>query len=58
MLKVIDWGDVEANVNWGIILMYGGAIAIGSALSSTGAVEWAVMVVLDNIILTPVVVVE
>lgn len=37
--------------------MYGGAIAIGSALASTGAAEWAAMTVLDNIALTSVIVV-
>lgn len=57
MFNVLDWDDVESNVNWGIILMYGGAIAIGSALAVTGAAEWIANVVLDNIILTPLVVV-
>lgn len=40
VLGVIDWKDVEDYVNWGVILMYGGAIALGSALVSTGAVQW------------------
>lgn len=57
MLNVLRWEDVESNVNWGILLMYGGAIAIGSAMASTGAVEWAAMSVLDTITLTPVIVV-
>ncbi len=57
MLNVLKWRDVESNVNWGIILMYGGAIAIGSALASTGAAEWAAMTVLDNLTLTSVIVV-
>jgi len=38
--KAISWKDVENNVNWGIILMYGGAIAIGVALSVTKASDW------------------
>lgn len=57
MFNVLDWDDVESNVNWGIILMYGGAIAIGSALASTGAAEWIANVVLDNITLTPLILV-
>ncbi len=38
--KAISWKEVEENVNWGIILMYGGAIAIGVALSVTQASDW------------------
>ena len=57
MFNVLDWDDVESNVNWGIILMYGGAIAIGSALAATGAAEWIANLVLDNITLTPLVLV-
>jgi sodium-dependent dicarboxylate transporter 2/3/5 len=38
--NVVKWRDVEGYVNWGLILMYGGAIALGSALSRTGAAGW------------------
>ena len=38
--KTINWKDIENNINWGIILMYGGAIAIGVALSVTKASDW------------------
>jgi sodium-dependent dicarboxylate transporter 2/3/5 len=48
ILNVISWDDVESNVNWGIILMYGGAISMGSALVTTGAVEWIADTVLNN----------
>lgn len=41
VFKVMRWKDVEEYVNWGIILMYGGAIALGAALASTGAAAWA-----------------
>ena len=37
-----NWKTVEHSVNWGIILMYGGAIALGSALNTTGAAAWIV----------------
>lgn len=37
---VVQWRDVERYVNWGLILMYGGAICLGSALNSTGAAGW------------------
>lgn len=39
-LGVVQWRDVEGYVNWGLILMYGGAICLGGALNRTGAAEW------------------
>jgi len=39
-LRVVRWRDVEGYVNWGLILMYGGAICLGSTLSRTGAAAW------------------
>jgi len=39
-LRLVSWNDVESHVNWGVLLMYGGAIAIGKALSDTGAGLW------------------
>lgn len=41
VFKLIRWKDVEEYVNWGILLMYGGAIALGAALAGTGAAAWA-----------------
>lgn len=38
----ITWHDVEKYVNWGVILMYGGAIALAKALEITGAARWLV----------------
>jgi sodium-dependent dicarboxylate transporter 2/3/5 len=37
---LIDWRSVEEYVNWGVILMYGGAIAIAAALHETGGAGW------------------
>jgi sodium-dependent dicarboxylate transporter 2/3/5 len=37
---LVRWQDVEEYVNWGILLMYGGAIALGAAVSSSGAALW------------------
>jgi sodium-dependent dicarboxylate transporter 2/3/5 len=53
IFDILTWDDVESNVNWGIILMYGGAIAMGSALANTGAAFWIAGQVLDNGYLTP-----
>jgi sodium-dependent dicarboxylate transporter 2/3/5 len=40
VLDLARWREVENYVNWGIILMYGGAIALGTAVSKTGAAPW------------------
>ena len=39
-LRLVAWRDVEEYVNWGIILMYGGAICLGKALDVSGAALW------------------
>ncbi|GBE18035.1 MAG TPA: DASS family sodium-coupled anion symporter [Euryarchaeota archaeon] len=52
-LGVMDWKDVEGYVNWGVILMYGGAIALGSALVSTGAAQWITDLFLTRVSLSP-----
>lgn len=38
--RVVTWQTIEEYVNWGVILMYGGAIAIATALERTGAARW------------------
>ncbi|GIW41206.1 MAG: SLC13 family permease [Candidatus Binatia bacterium] len=40
VLRLVSWRDVEGYVNWGIVLMYGGAICLGSALYQSGAARW------------------
>jgi len=40
LLRLVSWEDVEERVNWGIILLYGGAITMGIGLERTGAAEW------------------
>ncbi len=42
IFKLLRWKDVEEDVNWGLILMYGGAICLGSAMGKTGATHWLV----------------
>lgn len=54
ILNVVNWEDIESDVNWGVILMYGGAISIGSALSQTGAAQWLANQALDSFVLTPI----
>src|SRR5215470_6290922 len=40
MLRVVSWADIERYVNWGVLLMYGGAIALGAAINKSGAAGW------------------
>jgi sodium-dependent dicarboxylate transporter 2/3/5 len=40
--RVVTWQTIEEYVNWGIVLMYGGSIALASALEKTGAAIWLV----------------
>jgi sodium-dependent dicarboxylate transporter 2/3/5 len=42
VLKLVKWRDIEEYVNWGIVLMYGGAIILGSAIDKSGAASWLV----------------
>ena len=40
VFNIISWEDIESYINWGILLMYGGAIVIATSLTRTGAAEW------------------
>ncbi|MCK4234571.1 DASS family sodium-coupled anion symporter [candidate division WOR-3 bacterium] len=53
IFKIITWKDIENYINWGIILMYGGAIALGSALEITGAAAWLAHSIIGDRILSP-----
>jgi sodium-dependent dicarboxylate transporter 2/3/5 len=53
VIQAINWNDVEKYVNWGVILMYGGAIALAAALEITGAARWVVAYVLRSVELGP-----
>jgi sodium-dependent dicarboxylate transporter 2/3/5 len=45
VLDLLSWQEVERHVNWGIILMYGGAIALGSALERSKAAAFIANVI-------------
>jgi len=53
ILGVVQWRDVEQYVNWGIILMYGGAICLGWALQESGAALWMGKMTLLRLAKTP-----
>jgi len=48
MVKVITWDDVNNYVNWGIILMYGGAIVMARAVDQAGAARWIAQTLLSR----------
>lgn len=41
-LGLLRWGDLDGFVQWGIILMYGGAVAVGVAIDRSGGAAWLV----------------
>jgi sodium-dependent dicarboxylate transporter 2/3/5 len=40
VFDLVQWRDVEPYVNWGILLMYGGAIVLGAVVNQSGAAVW------------------
>jgi len=42
-LRLVTWEEIEPHVSWSVVLMYGGAIAVGTALSVSGAGTWVAM---------------
>ena len=55
--RVVTWETIEEYVNWGIILMYGGSIALAGALEKSGAAIWIVKRVLQSFTPSPFVVI-
>jgi solute carrier family 13 (sodium-dependent dicarboxylate transporter), member 2/3/5 len=48
ILRLVTWRDVEQYVNWGVILMYGGAICLGTAINKSGAASWLASVTVSQ----------
>ncbi|MBS3814755.1 MAG: DASS family sodium-coupled anion symporter [Candidatus Bipolaricaulota bacterium] len=44
---IVKWEDYHTNINWGVILIYMGALSLGSVLESTQAAEWIANMVLS-----------
>jgi sodium-dependent dicarboxylate transporter 2/3/5 len=40
VLRVTDWNSAQDYVNWGVVVMYGGAVALGAGLADTHAMDW------------------
>lgn len=39
---IVEWRDAQKNVDWGLIVFFGGALSLGAALLNTGAAEWLI----------------
>ncbi|MDH5383463.1 MAG: DASS family sodium-coupled anion symporter [Candidatus Aminicenantes bacterium] len=53
LLNIVEWVDIIDYVNWGVIIMYGGAIALGKALAETQAIEWLAEQILGTSVISP-----
>ncbi len=53
LLNIVEWVDIIDYVNWGVIIMYGGAIALGKALAETQAIEWVADQILQTSVISP-----
>jgi sodium-dependent dicarboxylate transporter 2/3/5 len=51
----IGWEEAERRIYWNIVLMYGGAIALGIVIDRTGAARWLVDSVLHGMTIQPTV---
>ncbi|MGM0578507.1 MAG: SLC13 family permease [Myxococcota bacterium] len=52
-LGTLSWHSVQHHVNWGIVVMYGGAICLGSTMEHTGAALWLTEHLVDAQELSP-----
>jgi len=55
VLRIVTWQEMQAYVNWGVVVMYGGAIALGAALKDTHAMLWLVQRVVPQGQTSPIV---
>jgi sodium-dependent dicarboxylate transporter 2/3/5 len=53
--RCIGWEEAERRIYWNIVLMYGGAIALGIVIDRTGAAKWLVDIVLGDTSISPMV---
>ena len=54
VFRIAHWIDLNDYINWGVIIMYGGAIALGRALAETGAIEWLASEAIGASTLSPI----
>ncbi len=49
LLGLTSWADYEKNINWGVIVLYAGAISLGTVFKSTGAAGWLADSILEMV---------
>jgi len=42
VFKILKWNDAQKNVDWGIVIFFGGALSMGSTLVSSGGGYWLI----------------
>jgi solute carrier family 13 (sodium-dependent dicarboxylate transporter), member 2/3/5 len=47
-IGALDWDTIQSHVNWGIVVMYGGAICLGGVMEQTGAAAWLMQQVISD----------
>lgn len=52
---VLKWENIERHIHWNIVLMYGGAIALGVLIDRSGAAKWLLDSTLGDARISPVV---
>jgi sodium-dependent dicarboxylate transporter 2/3/5 len=50
---VLKWEQAEGQIYWNIVLMYGGAIALGVVIDQTGAARWLITSVMGEVTVSP-----
>lgn len=40
ILRLVDWNYLQQKTQWGVVVLYAGAISMGKMLASTGAAAW------------------
>ncbi|HEU4563502.1 MAG TPA: DASS family sodium-coupled anion symporter [Gemmatimonadaceae bacterium] len=49
VLRVLKWEDLEGYIHWSVVLMYGGAIALGVAIDKSGVAHWLAHTVIGDV---------
>jgi solute carrier family 13 (sodium-dependent dicarboxylate transporter), member 2/3/5 len=52
---LLHWEEAERHIQWNIVLMYGGAIALGVLIDRSGAAKWLLDATLGDMHISPVV---
>jgi sodium-dependent dicarboxylate transporter 2/3/5 len=42
VFKILEWRDAQRNVDWGVVVFFGGALSMGATLVSSGGGSWLI----------------